>query len=470
MVNFAKRFGVTDALLAASDDRPTASETSPVLPAMTVAEAVSFMVAKPCGRKLIRIGREGDGGYLVPDDLDGIEACFSPGTNNYKYFEDTLAQEYGIRSYMCDYSSSIDKFHTPLIPEMQFFEKKWLDLAADDDNLDINEWVSANSSAKSDLMLQIDIEGAEFRNILHASDETLSRFRIVVIEIHGLHYLSDPGFLNRVFAPFVRKLERRFVCVHAHPNNCCGVNVHSGMAVPNVIELTLLRKDRVLPSDEPLQIPHDLDIVNIDRRPPIELNGVWLEHADREASADHMLMMRLKWLEERVTDLIAENATHKQTSALHGFMLQNVAACANLAIGQPTTQSGESDGEVTKGEYRGCRQGGAGITTPKQKNPWWVVDLQELKALEGLVIYNRCDDTPAAARGLRALGSIDGLKWQPLGRHKGKTAFGGSRVFKGNGPLLLQTGGKLARYVKLVGEGDTRLDLEDVEIFGAAPV
>lgn len=181
-----------------------------------------------------------------------------------------------------------------------------------------------------------------------------------------------------------------------------------------------------------------------------------------------MLMMRLKWLEERVTDLIAENATHKQTSALHGFMLQNLAACANLAIGQPTTQSGESDGEVTKGEYRGCRQGGAGITTPKQKNPWWVVDLQEPKALEGLVIYNRCAGTPAAARGLRALGSIDGLKWQPLGRHKSKIAFRGLRVFKGNGLLLLQTGGKLARYVKQLGEGYTYLDLEDVEIFGAA--
>jgi hypothetical protein len=28
---------------------------------------------------LIRVGAHGDGGYLVPDDLDGIAACFSPG-------------------------------------------------------------------------------------------------------------------------------------------------------------------------------------------------------------------------------------------------------------------------------------------------------------------------------------------------------------------------------------------------------
>ena len=31
---------------------------------------------------LIRIGSEFDGGYLVPDDLDGVSACFSPGVND----------------------------------------------------------------------------------------------------------------------------------------------------------------------------------------------------------------------------------------------------------------------------------------------------------------------------------------------------------------------------------------------------
>ena len=29
-------------------------------------------------KPLIRLGSEADGGYLVPDDLEGIVACFSP--------------------------------------------------------------------------------------------------------------------------------------------------------------------------------------------------------------------------------------------------------------------------------------------------------------------------------------------------------------------------------------------------------
>jgi len=28
------------------------------------------------GTELIRLGPQGDGGYLLPDDLDGIEYCF----------------------------------------------------------------------------------------------------------------------------------------------------------------------------------------------------------------------------------------------------------------------------------------------------------------------------------------------------------------------------------------------------------
>ena len=31
------------------------------------------------GHTLLRLGPNGDGGYLVPDDLDGITHCFSPG-------------------------------------------------------------------------------------------------------------------------------------------------------------------------------------------------------------------------------------------------------------------------------------------------------------------------------------------------------------------------------------------------------
>ena len=66
---------------------------------------------------LIRLGADGDGGYLVPNDLDGIEACFSPGVADTATFEDELVQR-GIKSYLADFSVE----QAPIANKMISFE------------------------------------------------------------------------------------------------------------------------------------------------------------------------------------------------------------------------------------------------------------------------------------------------------------------------------------------------------------
>lgn len=53
---------------------------------------------------LIRIGSENDGGYLIPNDLYGITACFSPGVDINSSFEKELLKREGIPSHLADYS------------------------------------------------------------------------------------------------------------------------------------------------------------------------------------------------------------------------------------------------------------------------------------------------------------------------------------------------------------------------------
>ena len=92
--------------------------------------------------KLIRIGGNRDGSYLVPNDLKNIKACFSPGVANVKDFEDELAEKYKIKSYMCDFSSDLKNFKTGLIDNMQFFEKKWLDITNEENTISLDKWVN----------------------------------------------------------------------------------------------------------------------------------------------------------------------------------------------------------------------------------------------------------------------------------------------------------------------------------------
>lgn len=50
---------------------------------------------------LIRLGPASDGGYLVPDDLAGIRACFSPGVSKVSDFEFDCANR-GMQVFLAD--------------------------------------------------------------------------------------------------------------------------------------------------------------------------------------------------------------------------------------------------------------------------------------------------------------------------------------------------------------------------------
>jgi hypothetical protein len=241
----------------------------------------ALLIPQPCPFPLIRIGGSSDGAYLLPDDLKGIEACYSPGVNNFKRFEDELAHKYGISSHMCDFSSDINRLETDLIPGIQTFQKKWLDVDGGPDSITLDEWVGTYSPSDSDLILQIDIEGAEYRNLLALSEDCLHRFRIIIIELHGLGSINESRQGDSPVEMLLRKLRKSHTAVHAHPNNCCGffIDEETRMNIPNVIEVTYLRNDRFSGDPDKFiipEIPNILDIeCNVPWMPPIHLNSLW---------------------------------------------------------------------------------------------------------------------------------------------------------------------------------------------------
>lgn len=287
------------------------------------------MKPKPCPYPLIRIGGHQDGAYLIPDDLDGIKACFSPGVNNVKPFEDELSTRHGIACHLCDYTSDLEALETPLIESMQTFLKKWLDTDHGQDSITLDEWVEDKSPAsEDDLLLQMDIEGAEYRNLLTCKESTLNRFRIIVVELHDLDSANDPQEFEKELGPFLRRINKSHICVHAHPNNCCGEVTILGtdLVVPRVIELTLLRRDRLEHgkpgrSFYPL-LPHPLDLdSNVSELPPQLLEGDWIDEKSLESESPAgistwkkagLLSMRLNHAILRLQELDHETQQLKQ--------------------------------------------------------------------------------------------------------------------------------------------------------------
>lgn len=51
------------------------------------ARVISWLSPVEAGHPLVRVGDDRDGSYLLPDDLEGIAACLSPGADDRISFE-----------------------------------------------------------------------------------------------------------------------------------------------------------------------------------------------------------------------------------------------------------------------------------------------------------------------------------------------------------------------------------------------
>ena len=176
----------------------------------------------------------------------------------------------GVPSFLADHSVE----HPPLTHPLIHFERKHIGTRNDEKHMRFDTWVHERSPPEGDLILQMDIEGAEYVVILDTDYRTLERFRIIVVEFHFLDRLFD-RFAGKVISEVFTKLCKSFVVVHIHPNNRCGSIQSGGIEIPACMEFTFLRADRVRQIKPATVFPHPLDRHNVNGFPEIKLPGCW---------------------------------------------------------------------------------------------------------------------------------------------------------------------------------------------------
>lgn len=438
---------------------------------------------QPSPVPLMRLGGNWDGAYLLPDDLKNIVACFSPGVSNTKRFEDELLDRYGIPSHMCDFTSEVSKFRTPL-KDGQTFRKLWLDVNGAENSISLEQWVAEEvGDSPGDLILQIDIEGAEYRNLIAASDELLSRFRIIVIELHALFQVNHPDRFSRELGPLLDKLGRQFICIHAHPNNCEGEFrvSDSDLNLPKVHELTFLRRDRFKSRKKrhEVLIPHPLDIPqNVIRKPPVFLNEAWLDGERSLVSQLRMLKDELAWATQRLSDQETEidqawRSQHRlatttspespdEAHTLNEDSLLHAGNC-NLASGAPFSLSswhGPAPLEPKVIATEPCF-----FQTRLARHQSITVDLGAPAELSAMVIVNRSDRWSERADQLFVAvhdeQKSDKFLGRPIARDAQFLSEPGQR-------LTIDLNGKSGRYVMVYSTALTALHFSDLQIWGKA--
>ena len=219
------------------------------------------------GFALTRVGSNNDGGYIMLDDFKDVEIAYSFGIgSNIDWEEDAVSR--GVKVYGYD----------PTIMELPYecpnlhFRK--IGIAGKDDQVhrlySLDTILKENGHlGKDNLILKMDVEGAEWDFLQEVTSEVLSQFNQISFE---LHTMTDIGNRDKVIQG-LQKLKETHEPVWIHGNNAGTYECSGNIKIPNAFEITYVSKKIYDLMDVTYHCPIDLDDENIEDFFDIELDN-----------------------------------------------------------------------------------------------------------------------------------------------------------------------------------------------------
>ena len=210
-----------------------------------------------------RVGRDGDGGYVICDIDGSYDALISGGICDDISFEEAFLEEHAdLECLAFDESSKIESSDNKRLKIV----KKNIDL------YETARTVNMHNVLKdySNVFMKMDIEGGEDALFRSLSPDDLLKIKQLVIEFHSSYQVEIPT-----------RLSKTHWLVHLHVNNWTanhpgqGILDVGGVGVPSCFECTYIRKnegEKFNLSSRPIPDPV-LDRKNVPEFPDISLQG-----------------------------------------------------------------------------------------------------------------------------------------------------------------------------------------------------
>jgi hypothetical protein len=191
------------------------------------------------GVALVHKGRNGDGGYVMIDDFANIGAAYSIGIG-WDVSWDVAMAELGIDIWQYDHTVvTPPQTH----PRFHFCPLGLAAVASGDGMLrTLESLILQNGHAgQRDLILKIDIEGAEWDVFAALRPDVLGQFSQIVVEFHDLRNMNEAHKICRVLQA-LSQLNASHQSVHVHANNNGSMATIGGITLPDVVEVTYVRR------------------------------------------------------------------------------------------------------------------------------------------------------------------------------------------------------------------------------------
>ena len=209
---------------------------------------------------LQRFGEPHDGGYLMCGNLlGGIQAGYSYGISGYDGWGCDVSRGFGVRVHQYDCFNLTEPlcpggdtvFHPECIagaasvdPDGRAFET-------------LESQLSRNGDAGRNIVLKMDVEGAEWESLLAAPDDLLQRVDQLAIEFHGVDARTG------TFLELIGRLKDIFHIVHLHFNNySCVEGVEPFPAWAYEVLFVNKRLGQLAEDQSEVRRPHPLDAPN----------------------------------------------------------------------------------------------------------------------------------------------------------------------------------------------------------------
>lgn len=205
--------------------------------------------------KFLRVGRDNDGGYILLDDFYDVQGVYSFGISGDVSFEKDMARR-GIDCFMYDHT--IDR----LPEENKFFHWQKKGIAGVDKPEEklfaLETLMKENGDVGGrNLILKMDVEGAEWEFLEHTSSELLAGFRQIAFELHDVTDMSNDKVM-----PMLRKLSETHTPVWLHANNYCSAEVAGGIVFASSMEVLYLNNACYEFTMGDVEFPWALDMPN----------------------------------------------------------------------------------------------------------------------------------------------------------------------------------------------------------------
>lgn len=236
-------------------------------PAMGVEAARILQILKPMnviGASRIRAGGASDGGYIMIDRGLNFATMYSFGINGDVRWDLEMAER-GCQIFQYDHTiDALPEEH----PNFHWFRQGIAAVPTSDGIMtSIGEILKAHRhEGCRDITLKMDIEDSEWEVFEHASAEDMDHFSQILVEVHKVFTWdytepADREHMARRRA-VLEKIDQTHQLVHLHANNYGSFGLIGGVSIPDVLELTYVRRrgHEFEPCD--LSFPTDVDRSN----------------------------------------------------------------------------------------------------------------------------------------------------------------------------------------------------------------